>query len=1208
MVFFFFICYYKGVYNFINGGIFMKRKGFITKVLSLVIAVAIAAMNIPFMAFAVSDPDDTINFGVISDIHYFAEADMGENMNTFIDDSISNASTTYLSQAVLNNALNAFAHDESIDYVLLSGDLTRNGEYNAHVELAARLEQFEVETGKQVIVVDGNHDINNKRAGKFANGEWENGMNYSMTPDQFKEVYKNLGYDLADHIYTAPDGATAGGLSYTVRLNDSYYLVVLDGAMYSADVTDSGLDEQETAGMFTDDLYNWALKEIKTADKAGYTVLGMDHFNWIPNFDIEDSLFEAFVLKDWMKIVETFADAGMHYAFSGHIHTQDIISHVNDNGETFTDIVTTSLTNFPHYYRTVEFATEGDKVTFNYETHDIDELQPLVVNGQTMPVPYKNTSFGVNFGNGGVKDFVMRILEYQLRNGFGKDIRNAGGLYSYLTNMVDFNELMTGLTNSELLGGVSSLAVRALLRSICNQVDKVYLSEDAVPYTMSILENAINKILDIKVSDYPSTKFANTLGFKSANNYGTIGDIASEVLAYHYSTDEDISDDPCMQNALENLYNNETGETILNTLIDVVLNDILGTVLGDIKIDPLSLGINGSNPEIMQGIIDMFQGIFGAVDFTGLSAGDVVAIILMTGIFGDSRNLTDTVRSYLDEYLTQSQYDIIDAELYRVVNSFVTDENPAVAADQNGTLVYNGKIAVTPTVEDLRLPSGVAVTFGEKSDSAVNISYVTKYSLTRTDIQIVPYSQNPDFSKGSTVKATINASGEEVVRAYPGVDLGFIGILFHDITVVRHTIRISGLEAGKKYSYRIGDASRGWWSDAGVIDTADNSTAFSFFHMTDPQAVTDRQYSENWAAAVKTAFSLHKNSDFILSTGDLVDDGGNFNHWQRMFNSASDNLMSTVFMTATGNHEAKGDNATVENFIISNLPEQDTTTGVYYSFDYNTAHFAILNTNALNSDGTLSDEQLNWLRSDMSASKKPWKFVALHKAPYSNGSHFDDDDVVALRTQLSTLMPELDIDMVFQGHDHVYLRTDVINNNEIVAAKTQELTYNGLKYTSKIAPDGTIYSINGTAGIKHYTPKDQAETDKLFPAAETVVDVQIPSYSYIQINGGNLYFDSYAVADGTEERIDQFAISKVITLEDGTTIDGTNGNKTTAPDGTVITPDNNNGGTSNVEDDITNTSGSSRLVTLVITAVASLAVIAGIVFTAIVIKRRREEA
>lgn len=64
--------------------------------------------------------------------------------------------------------------------------------------------------------------------------------------------------------------------------------------------------------------------------------------------------------------------------------------------------------------------------------------------------------------------------------------------------------------------------------------------------------------------------------------------------------------------------------------------------------------------------------------------------------------------------------------------------------------------------------------------------------------------------------------------------------------------------------------------------------------------------------------------------------------------------------------------------------------------------------------------------------------MALHKAPYSNGSHFDDDDVIQLRKELSTLMPELGIDVVLQGHDHVYLRTGVMNNNEVDPDENQD--------------------------------------------------------------------------------------------------------------------------------------------------------------------------
>ena len=516
-------------------------------------------------------------------------------------------------------------------------------------------------------------------------------------------------------------------------------------------------------------------------------------------------------------------------------------------------------------------------------------------------------------------------------------------------------------------------------------------------------------------------------------------------------------------------------------------------------------------------------------------------------------------------------------------------------ADFDGTVNYNGKVAVPLSQDNLRLPSHIALTFGEDSATSVNISYVTKYSITDTDIQIVPFSENPDFSKGTTVKGVkIDTNCEiDAEREYSAIDLSFIGIIKHKFAVNRHTAEITGLEAGQKYCYRIGDADRGWWSDIGVINTADNGTAFSFLHVSDPQGVIEKQYKNNWAMALETAFDNH-DINFLLATGDMVDNGNDFVEWKRMFNTASDSLMDTVLMAGTGNHEERGDNANIQNFVYSNLPEQDTTTGVYYSFDYNTAHITVLNTNDLGDDNALSAEQIEWLKADMGASNKPWKFIALHKAIYSNGAHFDDDDVIAIREQLLPLMNELDIDLVFQGHDHVYMRTDVMKDNAIVETETGTIKYNGLEYTTKIKPEGTIYSINGTIGPKHYEPKPSEETSELIPDGEAVLFLEVPSYSHIQIDGGNLYFDTYSVEDGKETRVDQFAISKVITLEDGTVIDGTAGTIIDKPGNSII-------------DGITNGSaGTINMLLLATVAVCTLTV-AYFITTATMVKRRRED-
>ena len=1125
----------------------MKRTKIFKRILCVVLAIAIVAVGIPFAALAKAPK--TINFGILSDIHLFDETAMGTTLenqkeaNAILKmNNSSSGITTALTETAMRN-LTKKALDGEIDFLLIPGDLTKNAEYSAHTALAEMFREFEETTGVPVYVVVGNHDVNNDRA-MYYNGEEfitakahpELADELSTSPEEFAEIYSEFGYaPEGDEYYSRyrEPGNVEGSLSYATDINDDYRLIAIDSQKYSADNTDAGLDEQETAGSLSEAHLNWVIEECEKAKADGKTILGMCHTNVVPHLETENDLFNNFVLRDWEKIADTLADSGMHFVATGHVHKQDVASYISDNGETITDIASTSIGNYPNQFRTATMTAYADgKEEMTYRTHEVDELEPVVLFGEEQPVPFKNICFDYNFGGNNIKNFVLNLVEYQLRYGFGKDVKDAGGFYNYLGTLFDMKEIMTDLIGNELLGNISGTAVNALLLSLCNQVENTYLND--IDYTLAQVDRIITKVLDIPVSDYECTKFKDSLGFGSGKAQGTLGDLASTVIAYHYTNDENPNNDPFLMSALERFDNGQNSELIVNTLFDVILEDLLmDTILNDIKIDPLSLGIYGINTEDAHALMDALSGLVGGEENLTLDLNDIVSFILMLGIFeGDS--LTDVLNSFLGEYLTQSQYDIIDAEFYRIMKDLTHDENPGFQMDHEGTIVYDGKVEVPTSATNLRLPSHIAVTFGEDASTTRNISYITKYSLTATDVQIVPYSENPDFSKGTTVDATIKTDVEiEVERSYPSIDLGFIGIMYHTIHVNRHYVYISDLEPDTKYCYRVGDAARGWWSEVGVIDTADNSDALSFFHMTDPQSTTEKQYNKTWANALGVAFDNH-DADFIINTGDLVDDGQSFRQWQRMFNTASSVLMNTSMMTVTGNHEEKGDFANVNNFIYTNLPEQDTTTGVYYSFDYNNAHFAILNSNNLGENDGLSQEQIDWLIADMNASDADWKFVALHKGPYTNGSHYDDDDVIAIREQLKTLMPQLGIDIVFQGHDHVFMRTGVMNDNVVMETVTENVSYNGLDYTAKVDPDGTIYSINGTIGVKHYQPKPESETSKLFPSGETVLYLELPSYSYIQIDGDTLYFDSYAVDGDSEERIDQFAIKKTTILDDET--------------------------------------------------------------------------
>ena len=74
-----------------------KMKMTFKKVLCVILAVVIVAVGIPFSAIA--STKETVNFGILSDTHYFAESAMGEtaeDKQEFVDMMLLNNSTTGL--------------------------------------------------------------------------------------------------------------------------------------------------------------------------------------------------------------------------------------------------------------------------------------------------------------------------------------------------------------------------------------------------------------------------------------------------------------------------------------------------------------------------------------------------------------------------------------------------------------------------------------------------------------------------------------------------------------------------------------------------------------------------------------------------------------------------------------------------------------------------------------------------------------------------------------------------------------------------------------------------------------------------------------------------------------------------------------------------------------------------------------------------------
>lgn len=344
-----------------------------------------------------------------------------------------------------------------------------------------------------------------------------------------------------------------------------------------------------------------------------------------------------------------------------------------------------------------------------------------------------------------------------------------------------------------------------------------------------------------------------------------------------------------------------------------------------------------------------------------------------------------------------------------------------------------------------------------------------------------------------------------------------------------HQVAVTDLLPGTSYTYRVGDAAANVWSDAKSFVTDNGDEAFKFITIADVQASSNENFAHA-ALTLKGALSVMPDAEFTVNLGDYVNDNTN-DEWDWYFsNFAFANDILTQVPVA-GNHDGnitnKFNTNCFKNTFCLDQSKNESIEGVYYSFDYGNAHFAVLNTNDMY---PMSQAQRNWLINDMSASDAQWKIILAHRSLYSAGKNINKPDTIVMRNVLLPIIDQLDIDMVYAGHDHMYLRTNQVKGDALVEGTTYvDEVYNGEKVTFAVNPEGTVYTLPSTAGTKRYTVNEDAIPPILDVAAvaETTRD-RGGCFCTTEINGGKLIYKAYIVDDETQEisLIDSYAIMK----------------------------------------------------------------------------------
>ena len=305
------------------------------------------------------------------------------------------------------------------------------------------------------------------------------------------------------------------------------------------------------------------------------------------------------------------------------------------------------------------------------------------------------------------------------------------------------------------------------------------------------------------------------------------------------------------------------------------------------------------------------------------------------------------------------------------------------------------------------IPDNVLLTWSSDPSSSINIQWRT----------------NTTVKEGEVKYREINSEIELKVSAvkYVMEDRE----LMNDRFIHRFTANINNLKPGTKYLYLIEPETD--WNNARHFTTAGNSDSFSFTW------VGDVHQKQEFGLLHNKAESKHPKTAFYIIAGDLVDDGLYRNQWDELFENSKEVIDKKPLMNVPGNHDNRyGLGAKMYRDMFSYptngpelMPKEQT-----YSFTYKNTLFLML-------DATSPIvKQTDWIEDQLQNSDATWKIAVFHFPPY-NG----DEPYLNIQEHWIPIFDKYQVDMVFSGHFHYYMRSKPIKNGVVTDSFNKGTTY-----------------------------------------------------------------------------------------------------------------------------------------------------------------------
>ena len=338
-------------------------------------------------------------------------------------------------------------------------------------------------------------------------------------------------------------------------------------------------------------------------------------------------------------------------------------------------------------------------------------------------------------------------------------------------------------------------------------------------------------------------------------------------------------------------------------------------------------------------------------------------------------------------------------------------------------------------------------------------------------------------------------------------------------------------------------------ADSGAANTAARNDAFA------------------WNRTLEIASQENPDLNFVISAGDQVNKTGQAKEEEYAGYLSPEVLSGLPVATTIGNHDSLNPDYQY-HFNNPNATQYGATqAGGNYYYSYGDGLFIVLNTNNYN----VAEHEQAIAQAVASDPDAAWRVVTIHQDIYGTGLDHSDTDGMILRTQLTPIFDEYDIDVVLQGHDHTYSRSKLLygdgqthgtyefrlnadgsdydwdnayntQTDEQIPLYPEEGDAAGTAAHDAFLADNNCYTIEQTTGNTVTNPQgtlymtaNSASGSKFYELINPQQDYiaarsqnWLPSYSVIEMDGDSFAITTYQItSEGVVEQIDDtFTIVK----------------------------------------------------------------------------------